>query len=218
MNGSLLPILGTGFLLGWSVAWPPGPINTEIARRCLARGFWAGFGLLLGACSGDALWAILVALGIGLLFTGPVAQMIMGIVSVALLTFLMVTFLRRAWRAWSGPADAATPPPRFDSTRASYLLGFTMAITSPWNVTFWLAAVGRPEMMHLGLHALLLTAAAVIVGATTWGLVWSGTVVMVHRQIGAGNGRWGAVLMNGATALLMLWFIVGSVTRLLTGV
>ena len=125
MNGTLLPILGTGFLLGWSVAWPPGPINTEIARRCLARGFWAGFGLLLGACSGDALWAILVALGVGLIFTGPLAQMIMGTISVALLTLLMLTFLRRAWRAWAGPAAAAAAaPPRFDSTRASYLLGF----------------------------------------------------------------------------------------------
>ncbi|MBI1220370.1 MAG: hypothetical protein GC186_17690 [Rhodobacteraceae bacterium] len=216
MTPSLLSILGTGFLLGWSVAWPPGPINTEIARRCLARGFWAGFGLLLGACSGDALWAVLVALGVGLIFTGPLAQIIMGTISVALLTLLMLTFLRRAWRAWVGTPASATPP-RFDSTRASYLLGVSMAITSPWNVTFWLAAVGRPEMTHLGLHALLLTAAAVILGAATWGLVWSGTVVLVHRQIGAGNGRWGGVLMNGATAALMLYFIVGSVTKLLAG-
>jgi len=39
MNAPLLPLLATGFLLGWSVAWPPGPINAESARRCLAGGF-----------------------------------------------------------------------------------------------------------------------------------------------------------------------------------
>ena len=78
LTSPLLPLLATGFLLGWSVAWPPGPINAEIARRCLAGGFWAGFSLLLGACSGDALWAVLVSLGVGLLFTRRVARRVHG--------------------------------------------------------------------------------------------------------------------------------------------
>lgn len=212
MTGTPLAVLASGFLMGWSVAWPPGPINTEIARRCLARGFWAGFGLILGACSGDALWALLVALGVGLVFTGPTAQMVMGILSIGLLAMLMVTFLRRAWKAWRGTGAGGTDP-RFDSAKASYMLGATMALTSPWNVTFWLAAVGRPGMTDLGLPFLMLTVVAIIAGAATWGLVWSGTVVIAHRRVGTG-GRWGAVLMNGATALLMLWFIIGAVTKL----
>lgn len=198
--------------MGWSVAWPPGPINTEIARRCLARGFWAGFGLLLGACSGDALWAVLVAVGVGAVFTGPVAQQVLGVLSIALLGLLAATFLRRAWRAFRGTAVAGSGP-RFDSTKASYALGLTMALTSPWNVTFWLAAIGRPGMTDLGLPALLMVVAAVIVGAATWGLVLSAAVVALHRQLGS-VGRWGPVLMNGATALLMLWFIQGAARAL----
>jgi len=99
MDAPLLTLLATGFLLGWSVAWPPGPINAEIARRCLAGGFWAGFSLLVGACSGDALWAVLVSLGIGVLFVAPLARSIMGFVSVALLVALSLVFLRGAWRA-----------------------------------------------------------------------------------------------------------------------
>lgn len=198
--------------MGWSVAWPPGPINTEIARRCLARGFWAGFGLILGACSGDAVWALVVVFGLGLLFTGAVGQQVMGIISVALLAFLMLTFLRRARAAWSGITTQGEGP-RFDSAKASYLLGATMALTSPWNVTFWLAAVGRPGMTGLGLPALLLTVAAIIAGAAAWGLVWSGTVVVLHRRLGLG-GRWGGLLMNGATAMLMAWFIVEALQQL----
>lgn len=213
MTGPLLPVLTSGFVLGWSVAWPPGPINTEIARRCLARGFWAGFGLILGACSGDALWALLVALGVGLLFTGPAAQLVLGLLSVALLALLAATFLRRAWRAWRQVA-APGPGPVFDSARASYVLGATMALASPWNVTFWLAAVGRPGMTGLGLPALLLTVAAIIAGAAAWGLVWSGAVVLLHRRL-ALEGRWGGILMNGGTALLMLWFILSAIARLL---
>ncbi len=132
----LLPLLLTGFLLGWSVAWPPGPINAEIARRCLAGGFWAGFSLLLGACSGDALWAVLVSLGVGLVFTGPVMREIMGVVSVALLLALSLVFLRCAWRALRPGGAAPAAPSRFDSRRASFLLGAAMALTSPWNVAF----------------------------------------------------------------------------------
>ncbi|MDE3122888.1 MAG: LysE family transporter, partial [Paracoccaceae bacterium] len=127
MTVALLPVVTSGVLMGWSVAWPPGPINTEIARRCLARGFWAGFSLILGACSGDALWALLVALGVGLLFTGPTAQLFMGVLSIGLLAVLMVTFLRRAVQGWRG-GEAQSDGPRFDSAKASYVLGATMAL------------------------------------------------------------------------------------------
>ncbi len=194
-------MVGSGFLLGWSVAWPPGPINAEIARRCLARGFWAGFGLLVGACCGDALWALLVAFGVGALFTIPPLRLALGVLSVVLLLVLAGVFLRGAWRE----LRAAAPPPaaRFDGTRASFLLGLTMALTSPWNVAFWLAAMGRPEMAHSGLSALLLMVAAVIAGALSWGVLWSGAVVVLRRRAA---GRAWSVAVKALTGALMLYF------------
>ena len=206
-------LAGSGFLMGWSVAWPPGPINAEMARRCLAGGFWAGFSLILGACSGDGLWAVLVALGVGVVFTGPVAQVVLGVLSLGLLAMLAVTFARRAYAAFQGQSGGAAL--RFDSGRASFMLGATMALTSPWNVTFWLAAIGRPGMAGLGVPSLLLVAVSVMAGAATWGLAWASTVVLLRERVQGGAGRWGAVVMNGATAVLMLWFLVGSARRLL---
>ena len=212
MNDSLLPLLGTGFLLGWSVAWPPGPINAEVARRCLARGFWAGFGVILGACTGDGIWAVLVALGIGVLLTAPALQLAMGLVSIALLLVLAAMFLRGAWRDLAAPPAAAPAGPgKFDSHRASYLLGFGMALSSPWNVAFWLAAVGRPEIAGSGTLALLAMAAAVIVGAMTWGVLWCASVVALHRRAG---GRWWNVAVKGLTGALMLYFAATSAVRL----
>lgn len=212
--GAPLPLLlGTGFVLGWSVAWPPGPINAEIARRCLARGFWAGFLLLLGACSGDALWAVLVSLGVGAVFTGRVMHVLLGGLSVVLLLALAAVFLRGAWRDAGAPATEP-PPSRFDGSRASYLLGATMALTSPWNVAFWLAAVGRPEMTRYGLAALLVVAAAVIAGALTWGLLWSGTVLLLRRRAA---GRGWSVAVKGLTGALMLYFAARSALVLLHG-
>ncbi|HYA74199.1 MAG TPA: LysE family transporter [Roseiarcus sp.] len=218
MDARLSPLLATGFLLGWSVAWPPGPINAEIARRCLAGGFWAGFALLLGACSADALWAALVSLGVGLAFATPTMREIMGGVSVMLLVALSFVFLRGAWRALaSGPA-APAPRSRFDSRRASFFLGAAMALTSPWNVAFWLAAIGRPEMAGYATPALLVMAAAVIAGALTWGVLWSGSVVLLHRRADSGAaGRWWAFGVDLATGALMAYFALRSLTRLLGG-
>ncbi len=218
MDAPLPPLLAAGFLLGWSVAWPPGPINAESARRCLAGGFWAGFSLLLGACSGDALWAALVSLGIGVLFVAPLARSIMGFVSVALLVALSLVFLRGAWRALKAPRPAVAAPPRFDSRRAGFLLGAGMALTSPWNVAFWLAAIGRPEMSGYRLAELLTMAAAVLAGALTWGIIWASSVTLLGRRAGSGDsGRWWTFGVDLATGALMAAFAVRSALRLIGG-
>ncbi len=202
----ILPILGSGFVLGWSVAWPPGPIGAEIVRRCLAGGFWAGFSLNFGACTGDAVWAVLVAVGIGILFTTPGAQLALGVISLGLLAMLVASFARRARAAWRavGPAEEV----RFDGGKAGFAVGLSLALASPWNVTFWLAAMGRPGMADSGLSGLLLLIAGVVLGASSWGLILSLSAVSLRGRINARMGRLAATGMNAATAALMLYFLI----------
>jgi len=62
--------LANGYILGWSVAWPPGPINAEMIRRGLlpkdrGGGFWSAWPIGLGACTGDFIWAFGVSVGAG---------------------------------------------------------------------------------------------------------------------------------------------------------
>ena len=211
---TLVSLVLYGFLLGWSVAWPPGPINAEIARRCLSRGFWAGYGLCLGASTGDALWAILVALGIGVLLNGPAMHLALGIISTALLFALAFLYLRGAWRRLARKDEASSTPARFDSSRASYLLGLTLALSGPWNIAFWLAVMGRPGVAQAGLGASLVIAAAVILGAGSWGLLWSGATTLL-RWGAAGRG-WD-IAVRGLTGLLMLYFAAVSTMRLVAG-
>jgi threonine/homoserine/homoserine lactone efflux protein len=216
MQTNILPLLATGYLLGWSVAWPPGPINAEIARRCLAGGFWAGFTVLIGACSADAFWAVLVSLGVGVLFTGAVTREIMAAISIALLIALSVLFARGAWRALKNDNEPSDSPSRFDTRRAGFLLGAGMALASPWNVAFWIAAMGRPELSGNGTAALLAMAAAVLCGALTWGVLWSTSVVLLHGRFDKGRGaRWWTFSVDLLTALLMAYFAIKSAMRLL---
>ena len=211
---SLAPLMVSGFVLGWSVAWPPGPINAEIARRAVARGFRSAVAVGPGACTGDATWALAVVLGAGLLVRGPVMTWALGIVSVVLLLVLAFQFLRaalvgvRAWRTGTWSARVS----RFDSARAGFLLGLMTALTSPWNVAFWVAVAGRPELAAQGIEAALVLAAAVIVGAATWVLIMGTAICLFRARL---DGPLWDIGTHGATGSLMLYFAWMTAHRLL---
>jgi len=206
------PLVLEGLALGWSVAWPPGPINAEIMRRALARGFAAGFAVALGAASGDALWAVATALGAGLLLAGAAMRLALGVVSTALLFALAGVFLKGAWLGLrASPRTAPPPPARFDSPRAGYGLGLGMALTSPWNLAFWLAVMGRPQLAGRALGAVLVVAASVVTGALVWCVVFCAAIAVLRLRVA--TALWD-ILAKGATGLLLFAFAVAGVLRL----
>ncbi len=212
-------LLLKGLLLGWSVAWPPGPINAEMIRRGLERGFLPAWALGLGACSGDFLWAVAVSLGAGALVNVPGVRTTLGVVSVALLLFLAWTFGQGAWRVWRvsrvpGAHTAAVPARRFDSTHGGYLLGLTLALTSPWNIAFWLAVIGsQAGGARLGAGDFLTVAVGVFIAAAAWGLF---VCAAVRAGARFATPAW-HVVTQGATAALMLYFAVVTVRKLTLG-
>jgi threonine/homoserine/homoserine lactone efflux protein len=207
-------LLLEGFVFGWSVAWPPGPINAEIVRRGIARGFVAAYTVALGAASGDALWAVSAATGAGLFFASATARFVLGIASTALLLVLAVIFLRGAWRELVKDRSAPSIPRRFDSTRAGYGLGLSMSLTSPWNIGFWIAVMGRPELAGRGLVDSLVVAGAVMAGALSWCLVVASAVTLLRVRT---DTHWWEIVAKGATGFLMLGFAAHGVMRLAAG-
>lgn len=202
-------LLLSGFLIGWSVAWPPGPINAEIARRTIARGYFPGTVVGYGASVGDTVWAIAVALGANALARDPVLARILGVVSIVLLAFLAFTFGRGAWRRYanwrSGKSEAVVS--RFDDSRAGFALGAFAALTSPYNVAFWLAIVGRPDIASQGIEATFWMAAGVLLGTIVWVSVFAGALTAFRSRLE--HPLWD-VFTQGATSLLMLYFALRS--------
>ena len=204
-----------GFVLGWAVAWPPVPINAEIIRRGLARGFAPALAVALGASSGDALWALATALGAGLLLKGDATRLALGVVSTLLLLALAVVFLKGAWHGVMARRNATPPSPgRFDGRRAGYAVGLGMALTSPWNLAFWLAVMGRPELVQRGLSASLVVAASVVAGAVTWCLLLASAVTLLRLRV---DGALWEIVAKGATGILMLVFALRGLLRLAAG-
>lgn len=209
-----LAIAAAGFALGWSVAWPPGPINAEMIRRGLSKGFWPAYAVGLGASTADFFWALLITLGAGVLVALPGVRVTMLVVSTVLLLVLSRMFLRGAWRAWNAMRSGTKLEERrpLDSTRGGYVLGFTMAIWSPWNVAFWIAVVGNTQTGGtMTIMESVLLASCVVTAACLWGILLCSAV-----RLGAKFATpWWDIVTQGATGVLMLVFAARGALRLL---
>ena len=211
-----------GFLLGWSVAWPPGPINAEILRRTLlppsrGGGFWPAWQLGLGACTGDFLWALAVMAGAGALLNTPTIRSALGIVSFILLLLLAAIFARNAWRS-ARHLSSQNPLEEGSALQknkfSGYLLGLTITLTSPWNVGFWLAIIGGQQSVTHDTSFVnsLAFAGSVVIGAVAWTLVFSLAIKQGARIFA--RPAWQAAT-QAITALLMLFFAVRLLITLL---
>lgn len=211
----MMSLAVTGFVLGWSVAWPPGPINAEAIRRSLARRrLWPSYAVILGACVGDALWALLVGLGAGALLQAANVQHLLGAVSVGLLLVLSGLFLHGAWRRYADHRAGlqSRPPSAPDGSRGSFALGFTLAITGPWNLVFWLAVVGQADGTAHGLAGSLVIASGVLLGAATWGIILCVAVARLGSRFARPSWDIATQLVTG---LLMLFFAARTAVRLM---
>ncbi len=195
-------------LLGWSVAWPPGPINAEMIRRGLlpkekGGGFAAAWAIALGAGTGDFLWAFGVSLGAGAVLGTPEVRRDLAVVSLGLLLFLAFRFAAAAWNLYRTHRASDARMTEAKQARGGFLLGFFIVLTSPWNVGFWLAVIGSQPTAAHGVQQSLAIAAAVVLGATLWGVVLSLTVKFGARIFARPAWQIGT---QALTALLMFWF------------
>jgi threonine/homoserine/homoserine lactone efflux protein len=201
--------LANGFILGWSVAWPPGPINAEMIRRGLlpkerGGGFWSAWPIGLGACCGDFLWAFCVSIGAGAALNALTIRRVLAVVSLALLLFLAARFAFAAWKIYRSHRSA-TVPPLSNERRGGFLLGFFVVLMSPWNIGFWLAVIGSQPNQGAGIRQSLALASFVVLGALAWGIVLC-TAIKFGARIFSHPG-W-QIATEATTAAVMLWFAI----------
>jgi len=200
-----------GFALGWSVAWPPGPTNAEMMRRTLlprdlGGGFWNAWQLGLGACTGDFLWALAVMTGAGALLDTPRIRLALGITSFVLLLLLAAMFARNAWTASrQSKVELGGAVPGSKTKHSGYLLGLIIALSSPWNLGFWLAVIGGQQSVtsDSSFANSLAFALSVVLGAVAWTLIFSIAIRQGARLFA--KPAWLAAT-QAITALLMLFF------------
>jgi L-lysine exporter family protein LysE/ArgO len=182
-------------------------LRRTLLPRSQGGGFWPAWQLGLGACTGDFLWALAVMLGAGALLNTPRIRLVLGVVSFVLLLLLAAMFARNAWRSLhKSPAERDEQIPKSKQTKYSgYFLGLMIALTSPWNLGFWLAVIGGQQSVSSNptFGNSLAFAVSVVLGATVWTLVFSVAIKQGARIFA--RPAWQAAT-QAITSLLMLFF------------
>ena len=157
-------LIFNGILLGLGAAAPIGPVNVEIARRCLRGGFAAGAALGAGAVTVDMLYSVLAVLGVRRLASYPLVYWPVAAAGVALLAYMGVSSLLNA-RQVARQALNTNPP--LPSARGGYITGLLMTATNPMTLVFWFTVIATVAADRPA-SAIPFLALGVVIGAGAW--------------------------------------------------
>ncbi|HTL27849.1 MAG TPA: LysE family transporter [Tepidisphaeraceae bacterium] len=211
----MLARLISGIVLGLGAAVPIGPVNVEIARRTLTRGYRAGFALGCGAVTVDVSYAILTSVGAGWLINRPIFYWPLAIGSIALLIFLAIKSFESAREAHRRELIITR---QGGAVRSAYITGVAMTFINPMTIAFWFAVVpglAGATASESGGAQLPILCVGVFIGT----LSWVATFVSLLYWAGRYRKRWWLVFADELGGTLLLAFaglaLLRSVQRLL---
>jgi threonine/homoserine/homoserine lactone efflux protein len=199
-----LGLIGRGFVLGFAVAAPVGPIGVLVIRRTLAVGPRTGFISGLGAATADAAYSSVAALGL----TGATRSLVAhaDIVRLGGGLFLCWFGVRTLFARPADPDGAGGATPRLWAAYGSTLL---LTITNPMTILSFAAAFAGLGLANgmTGPAAGLSLVAAVFLGSMLWWALLSGGVGVLRGTLGAAALR----VVNWVAGLLLVGFGVAAV-------
>jgi len=168
-----IPLLLRGWLLGFAIAAPVGPIGVLCIRRTLADGRLIGFLSGLGAATADMLYGAVAAFGVTavqrLLLSHQVWLQLVGGLFLVCLGFR--TFFAR-------PADRAAEVRAAPGKLSAYITTLGLTLTNPATILSFtvIFAAFRLGDISGGLLAPALLVLGVFLGSATWWLFLSASV------------------------------------------
>lgn len=173
-------IVVRGFVIGFALAAPIGPIGLLVIRRSLAGGAWPGLATGVGAAAADTSFALVASLGIA---EGSAALGAYGgalrVVSGLAIVFLGVrAVLERA------PAARASAPVRDASSLArAFATTFVYTLMNPMTILSFAAIAAGAGVARHDVHGALALSTGVLAGSGAWWLLLAGTVAALRTRI-----------------------------------
>jgi threonine/homoserine/homoserine lactone efflux protein len=198
-------LLGRGFLLGFAIAAPVGPIGLLCIQRTLNQGQWIGLASGLGAATADAFYGTIAAFGLTLVSSFLIEQQFwLALVGGLFLCYLGVrTFL-------AGPAQAAAAG-EAHGFGSAYLSTFLLTVTNPMTILAFVAIFAGAGLAATGgdTTAAGLLVLGVFLGSAAWWSLLSGGVALLRSHISTGVLLW----VNRAAGAILVIFGVLAVGR-----
>ena len=206
-----LALVGQGFVLGFAIAAPVGPIGLLCIQRTLSQGQLIGLVSGLGAATADALYGAIAAFGLTLITAFLVEQQVwLGLLGGAFLCYLGVRTLMATPATNAARAEAK-------GVLGAYTSTFALTVTNPMTILMFaaiFAGAGLANTSGDGASAALMVV-GVFCGSATWWFLLSGGVGLLRTHVSATVLLWvnrvaGAVIIGfGVLAILR---VVGAAT------
>lgn len=163
-------------LLGISLAAPVGPINLEVMKQGIQRGFWHAWLVGLGGMSADIGFMFLIYFGISHYLTSYEVQTFLLCSGSLMLGFLGMQSMKIQPNLETQPDTMTRKKP----LSYSYIVGLLIAGVNPINLLFWLGVYGSvltERLESLGEEYALIYSCMIFVGIALWNLL---IVLTVH--------------------------------------
>ena len=201
----MLDVILKGFVLGFAIAVPVGPIGILCIRKTLQFGKLSGLCSGLGAAAADALYGSLAAFGLTFLS----AQLLAWGSYLKLIGGIFLLFI--SYRSFRISPDAPTERLHRMSYVKDFIGTFFLTLTNPLTFICYLAvfaAVGLNDILDNLLSGILLVS-GVFIGAAFWWLILSESVGLFRHKLTKNTMLWInriAGLIIGAFAIWILLY------------
>jgi chemosensory pili system protein ChpE len=202
----MLTLFISAFLLGLIFNAAPGAVFAETVRQGVRGGFKPALAVQIGSLAGDASWAIVGLVGIGMLLQLDWLRFPVGIAGVAYLVWLSYDSWREAGREFRIEPSAT-------SQHRALRAGALLSITNPQNVAYWAAigsAMGAVGVTEPTAPDYATFFAGFMASSIAWSFVCAAAIDMLFRRAGL---RWAAVTYK-LCAVAFMALALGSVRDL----
>ena len=195
----MLTLFITAFVLGLVFNATPGPVFAETVRQGVRGGFRSAISVQLGSLVGDALWAVVGLVGVGLLLQLAWLRTPISVASVVYLSWL-------GWNAWQASrGEFAISNADETDHRDALRSGVLLSLTNPQNVAYWAAlgsALGSVGVKTPTVSDNMVFFVGFMVSSAVWAFLVAALVDRAFRRVGA---RWARLTYRAcAIAFLML--------------
>lgn len=192
-----------GFILGFSIAAPVGPIGLLCIQRTLQRGRLHGFVSGLGAATADALYGSIAAFGLTTVITLLIsARLWLQLGGAAFLLWLgLKTLLTRT------PSPTTAASDQQSGLAHAFTTVLLLTLANPATIlSFFAVFAGLDiDVSQGGRASALLLVAGVFAGSATWWLTLSFLAGLLRRYLAAGRMRLLNVVAGLSLIALALW-------------
>jgi chemosensory pili system protein ChpE/L-lysine exporter family protein LysE/ArgO len=182
----MLTLFAAAFVLGLVFNAAPGAVFAETIRQGLRGGYRSALAVQLGSLVGDASWAVLGLVAIGLALQWDALRWPVGLAGAVYLAYL-------SWDSWQAAKHVHEVKPEGASDLQTPLrAGVLLSLTNPQNLADWAAmggAMGAVGVVQPTVLDYAVFFAGFMVSSLLWCFVCAALVDRVFRRAGAGWAR-----------------------------